>query len=264
MKWSEIIKGLTGVGTLLLELGIYTKLVDNKSLMMSSTGMIILGYALNNLLTPLTTLSKMKWMEITKGLTGIGVLLLELGAYTRLVKTTDILKLSVAMIAMSSAMILMTQAITPLTNLSWEGMAKGLLTVAGLLAEMAAFTYIVNDKNLISLGVGLIGVSAALLIMSNAVIPLAGLSWEGIAKGLTAIVGILASLAGFVYVINPARLMTAGAGLIIVSGALIIISHAFGTLAGLSWDGIAKGIVAIAGTLAVLAAGMLYMSQIQA
>ena len=264
MKWSEIIKGLTGVGTLLLELGIYTKLVDNKSLMMSSTGMIILGYALNNLLAPLTTLSKMKWMEIVKGLTGVGVLLLELGAYTRLVKTTDILKLSVAMIAMSSAMILMTQAITPLTNLSWEGMAKGLLTVAGLLAEMAAFTYIVNDKNLISLGVGLIGVSAALLIMSNAVIPLAGLSWEGIAKGLTAIVGILASLAGFVYIINPASLMTAGAGLIIVSGALIIISNALGTLAGLSWDGIAKGIVAIAGSLAVLAAGMLYMSFIQA
>lgn len=264
MKWSEIAKGLIGVGTLLLELGVYTKLVDNKSLIMSSTGMIILGYALNNLLTPLTTLSKMKWMEIVKGLTGVGVLLLELGAYTRLVKTTDILKLSVAMIAMSSAMILMTQAITPLTNLSWEGMAKGLLTVAGLLAEMAAFTYIVNDKNLISLGVGLIGVSAALLIMSNAVIPLAGLSWEGIAKGLTAIVGILASLAGFVYIINPASLMTAGAGLIIVSGALIIISNALCTLAGLSWEGIAKGIVAIAGSLAVLAAGMLYMSFIQA
>ena len=264
MKWSEIAKGLTGVGGLLLGLAGYTRLVDNKSLIMSSTGMIILGYALNNLLTPLTTLSKMKWMEIVKGLTGVGVLLLELGAYTRLVKTTDILKLSVAMIAMSSAMILMTQAITPLTNLSWEGMAKGLLTVAGLLAEMAAFTYIVNDKNLISLGVGLIGVSAALLIMSNAVIPLAGLSWEGIAKGLTAIVGILASLAGFVYVINPASLMTAGAGLIIVSGALIIISNVLGTLAGLSWDGIAKGIVAIAGSLAVLAAGMLYMSLVQA
>ena len=264
MKWSEIAKGLTGVGGLLLGLAGYTRLVDNKSLITSSTGMIILGYALNNLLTPLTTLSKMKWMEIVKGLTGVGVLLLELGAYTRLVKTTDILKLSVAMIAMSSAMILMTQAILPLTNLSWEGMAKGLLTVAGLLAEMAAFTYIVNDKNLISLGVGLIGVSAALLIMSNAVIPLAGLSWGGIAKGLTAIVGILASLAGFVYVINPASLMTAGAGLIIVSGALIIISNAIGTLAGLSWDGIAKGIVAIAGSLAVLAAGMLYMSLVQA
>ena len=79
--------------------------------------------------------------------------------------------------------------------MKWEDIGKGLAAIAVLLAEVTAFTKLTgNAKHVISTGVALIAIGAAMKIFASAVKDFSGMQWDEIARGLIAMAGALAAV----------------------------------------------------------------------
>ena len=109
-------------------------------------------------------------------------------SYTHLfTKLTDnakhVISTGVALVAIGAAMKIFASAVKDFSGMQWDEIARGLVAMAGALA---AVTIAVNfmPKSMIGIGTGLIAVSAALLILANALNQMGSMSWEEIAKGL--------------------------------------------------------------------------------
>ena len=117
---------------------------------------------------------------------------------------------------------------------------------------MAAVTIAVNfmPKSMIGIGTGLIAVSAALLILANALNQMGSMSWEEIAKGLITLGGAMAILA---IGLNAMTGTLAGsAALLVAASALLVLTPVLAILGAMSWSSIVKGLVTLAGAFAIL------------
>src|SRR5574344_1450490 len=122
--------------------------------------------------------------------------------------------------------------------------------------EITLFTRLTGDaKHVISTGVALIAIGAAMKIFASAIEDMSGMSWEELAKGL---VGMAGALAAVTIAVNfmPKNMVGTGVGLIAVSTSLVIMANALGKLGGMSWGEVAKGLVALGGSMAILAIGL--------
>lgn len=179
----------------------------------------------------------------------------------------DFGKLSVTLIAVSSAMLIMAFAMRTVAKLDWAGVAKATVGVAAMSSVMVGFTAMLGllSKKLattekqtarMSKLVGqLIGLSAALLLMSWACRSIAKLSWEDLVKGLlgmgVALVGVVAALR-----LMPKNSALSAGGIIVAAAGLLALAGALKVVGLLDWQDLGKGLVAIGGSLVLLGVGL--------
>lgn len=251
LDWNQLAKGLVGVGVLLAEVSLFlrTAKFSGKSIT-TATGIVILSAAIKVLASACKDFGEMKWEEIGKGLASIAVLLAEVTAFTKLTgNAKHVISTGIALIAIGAAMKIFASAIKDFSGMQWDEIAKGLVAMAGALA---AVTIAVNfmPKNIISIGTGLIAVSAALLILANALGQMGSMSWEEIAKGLITLGGAMAILA---IGLNAMTGTLAGsAALLVAASALLVLTPVLAILGAMSWSSIVKGLVTLAGAFAIL------------
>lgn len=251
LSWEELAKGLVGVGVLLAEVSLFmnTAKFSGKSIT-TATGIVILAAAMKVLASACEDFGGMKWEEIAKGLVAVGALLAEITLFTNLTgNAKHVMSTGVALIAIAASMKIFASAVQDFSSMSWEEIAKGLVAMAGALT---AVTVAVNfmPKNMIGIGTGLIAVSAALLIVADALNKMAGMTWEEIAKGLITLGGAMAILA---IGLNAMTGTLAGsAAMLVAASALLIMTPVLSILGAMSWEAIAKGLVALAGAFAVI------------
>lgn len=251
LNWSELTKGLIGVGVLLAEVSLFlnnTKF-SGKSIA-TATGIVILSGAIVILAKACGSFASMSWGEITKGLTAIGALLLELSLFTRLTgNAKNVVATGVALIAIASAMTIFANAMKEFASMSWEEIGKGLISIAGALTAVAVSMRLM-PKDMIGTSTGLLVVSGALMVIAQVMTKLGGLGWEEIGKGLTAIGGAMLILG---IGLNALKGTLGGsAALLVAAAALAVITPTMVILGAMSWEGIAKGLVALAGALTVI------------
>lgn len=251
LSWEELAKGLVGVGVLLAEVSLFmnTAKFSVKSIT-TATGIVILAAAMKVLASACEDFGGMKWEEIAKGLVAVGALLAEITLFTNLTgNAKHVMSTGVALIAIAASMKIFASAVQDFSSMSWEEIAKGLVAMAGALT---AVTVAVNfmPKNMIGIGTGLIAVSAALLIVADALNKMAGMTWEEIAKGLITLGGAMAILA---IGLNAMTGTLAGsAAMLVAASALLVMTPVLSILGAMSWEAIAKGLVALAGAFAVI------------
>lgn len=251
LSWEELAKGLVGVGVLLAEVSLFmnTAKFSGKSIT-TATGIVILAAAMKVLASACEDFGGMKWEEIAKGLVAVGALLAEITLFTNLTgNAKHVMSTGVALIAIAASMKIFASAVQDFSSMSWEEIAKGLVAMAGALT---AVTVAVNfmPKNMIGIGTGLIAVSAALLIVADALNKMAGMTWEEIAKGLIILGGAMAILA---IGLNAMTGTLAGsAAMLVAASALLVMTPVLSILGAMSWEAIAKGLVALAGAFAVI------------
>lgn len=251
LSWEELAKGLVGVGVLLAEVSLFmnTAKFSGKSIT-TATGIVILAAAMKVLASVCEDFGGMKWEEIAKGLVAVGALLAEITLFTNLTgNAKHVMSTGVALIAIAASMKIFASAVQDFSSMSWEEIAKGLVAMAGALI---AVTVAVNfmPKNMIGIGTGLIAVSAALLIVADALNKMAGMTWEEIAKGLITLGGAMAILA---IGLNAMTGTLAGsAAMLVAASALLVMTPVLSILGAMSWEAIAKGLVALAGAFAVI------------
>ena len=261
LSWEELAKGLLGVGVLMAEISIFLRTAKfSGKAITTATGIVILAAAIKILASACQDFGQMSWGEIGKGLTAIGLLLVELAVFTKLTRgAKNILSTGVAMIAIAAAMKIFASAMQDIAGLSWEEIAKGLVAMAGALAAIVIAVNLM-PKNMVSKAASLLAITSALVILSVAMNKMGGMSWESVAKGLVAIGGSLLIIAVGLHAMNGT--LGGTVALLAATAALAVLTPVLALLGALSWGAIAKGLVAIAGAFVIIGVAGLLLAPI--
>ena len=245
MKLEEIGKGLSSIAVLLAEIAIFTKLTENtKHVISTSIALIAIAAAMKILASSVKDFSTMQWDEIARGLTTMAG---ALTAITIAVKfmPNNMTGIGTGLVIVAAAFVVLSTALEKMGNLSWEQVAKGLITLG------VAMTILAIGLNTMT---GTLAGSAALLVAASALLVLTpvltilgSMSWSSIAKGLVALAGAFVILGVAGAVLTPLV-----PSILALSGSLALIGIAVAgigaglTLAGAGLSALAVGLTALA------------------
>nr|DAK07743.1 MAG TPA: tail tape measure [Caudoviricetes sp.] len=258
----ELARGLIGIAGLTTIVVASSKVMASgqKQVMKGATSLIIFGAAIKILASACNDLSKLQWNELGRGLIGVGVLFAEIAVFLRVAKFNGkMISTATGIVILAAAMKVLASACKDFGQMEWSEIGKGLAGIGGLLAELAVFTNLAgNAKHVMSTGVALIAIGAAMKIFASAVKDFGQLQWDEIGRGLTAMGGALAEVAIAVKLM-PKNMIGIGTGLVIVGGALEIIANCMSKFGGMQWEEIGRGLTVMGGALAELAISLNFM-----
>lgn len=262
LGWGELARGLIGIAGLTTIVVASSKAMASgqKQVMKGATSLIIFGAAIKILASACKDLSKLQWDELGRGLTGVGVLFGEIAVFLRVAKFNGkMISTATGIVILAAAMKVLASACKDFGQMEWSEIGKGLAGIGGLLAELAVFTNLSgNAKHVMSTGVALTAIGAAMKILASAVKDFAQLQWDELGRGLTAMGGALAEVAIAVNLM-PKNMIGIGTGLVIVGGALEIIANCMSKFGGMQWEEIGRGLTVMGGALAELAISLNFM-----
>ena len=249
LNFGEMITGLVGVaGGMAVLIGALHLMPKDKEYKQASKSIRSMSISMLILAGALKVMGSMEWKEIGRGLAAMaGGLLLMIGALWLLPK--DLNARTFGMIGMAAALVIMAKAVQSMGTMSWESIGRGLTVLAGSLAAITLALRLM-PKNMITMGVGFIGVATALIIMSKALDNMGSMSWESIGKGLAVLAGslILLSLA-----LLAMRNSVSGAGaLLIASVALSVLAKTLVKFGNMKITEIGKALLMLVGAFAIM------------
>lgn len=247
----SLAKGLIGVGVLCTELALFLRATDLDGMgVLKGTGLVLLAASINILADAVGAFGNLDVSKLIQGLSAVAVVLTELAVFTKVTANAKhVVSTATAMTILGAAMLVFGEAVEKMGNLSWGEIGRGLTTMAG---SLAAVTVAMNllPNGMISKATGMVEVGAALLIIGEAVRNMGGMSWDEIARGLVTLAGSMTIL---VVALNAMKTALPGAAAVLtVSAALAIFTPVLKSLGNMSWESIAKGLVALAGSFTVL------------
>jgi tape measure domain-containing protein len=185
MQWDEIGRGLTVMAGALAEITLAVNLMP-KNMVSTGVGLIAVAGALTILSNVLSTMGNFTWEEIGKGLVTMGGALAELSIALNLMNGT--LAGSAALLIASASLAVLAPVLSILGAMSWEAIAKGLVSLAGAFAIIGVAGAVLSPiiPSILALagafaliGVGVTATGAGLLA--------AGLGLQALAIGFTAV-----------------------------------------------------------------------------
>jgi phage-related protein len=248
---AALAKGLVGVGALCAELALTLKTTDFDNIgIRKGIGLIALSTAINVLASAVSKFAKLDADAMIRGLTGVGVVIVELAAFTETIgNAQNVTSTAIGMTILGAAMLIFAKAVESFGSLTNDQLASGLTAMGIALAEIAVALNVMPEDTM-TIGVGLVLVGAALKIIASALIDISSLSVEDLAKSLTTMVIALAAVAIATNAMNDA---VAGAGaLLITSAALVIFANALTILGKMSLADVGTTLLALAGAFTVI------------
>lgn len=228
-----------------------------------AVGMTLMAAAMLILAGAVKMFSSMEWEELARGLAGVaGGMAVLVGAVKIMgAETAGMVATGFGMLIMAVALKVMASAVKDFSDLDWEEMGRGLAGVAGAMAVLVGAVKIMGNETagLIAAGFGMILMGAALKIVASAVKDFGSMDWETMKQGL---IGAGLALAALALASNlmPPTLPLIGLGLIAVAAALKIMASAVKDLGEMEFETLKQGMIALAGTLAILAIATNLMS----
>ena len=255
----DLTKALTaisvGIGQLILTFQQISKISGPKqasAFTIASAGLIALSGAVLLLAFAIRILSKLSVADLTQGLIAVSFITESLVAVSKQLSTDTkgLVKAGIGLIGVAIALNILAVAVKLFSLMDLGEMIKGLIGITlGLTAITVALRMMPADT--LSKGAGLILIASALNILAIAVTIFSKMSWNEIIKGFGS-VGIGLTLIAIAMHLMPTNLIVTASGLLVVSAALIVIALALKEIANLTWNDLAKGLVAIAGALIML------------
>ena len=225
-----------------------------------TTAMLGISVAVLILSVAISKLAQLDYDGITKGLFAVSTLsaALVISAKSLSKSSGKLIKGATGLIVFATAILILAEAVKKLGALDTKSLAKGLVGVGVLCAELALFLKGADlDKMGVLKGVGLIALAAAVNILADAVGKFGALDVNSLIKGLAGVGIVLTELALFVNATgNAKKVVSTAIGLTIVGAAMLIFAKAVGNMGALSLEEIGKGLLTMAGSLAVITAVM--------
>lgn len=165
-------------------------------------------------------------------------------------------QLTIAMIGLSTAVLILAGAVQKLSGLDWDGLLKGLVGVAGLSAILvtSATALSKTSKGLIKGSAGLVVFAAAIRVLVGAVEDLGALDAGSLAKGLIGVGVLCTELALFLKTTDLDGMgVLKGTGLVLLAASINILANAVGAFGTLDISSLLKGLSAVAVVLIELA-----------
>jgi len=236
-NWEQIARGMSGIAIGLGLITVAMNLLPQGSVL-KAAGLAIVAASLNLIADAVKKMSDLQWAEIARGMTVLAGSLLSIAAALRMIPSGSVLN-AAAILIVAASLGLIQEALGKMSGMSWEQIAKGLITLAGSLIIIAAAVRVMQGA--LSGAAAILVVAAALRLLIPVLTALGEMTWEEIIKGLVGLAGVF--------------LIIGAAGLIL--GPLVPVI--FGLAAGIALLGLAVlaaglGVLAFATALTVLAA----------
>ena len=259
----QLATGLTGVVGLTATMIVAAKSLSKggPTIIKGASQMVIFAAAIKVLASACEDLSALDWEELAKGLVGVGVLLAEVSLFMNTAKFSgQSVTTATGIVILSGAIKILASACEDFAQMNWGEIGRGLTSIGIVLAEIVAFTRLTgNAQHVIATSAALIGIGAAMKILAAAVKDFSAMNWSELAVGL---VGMAGALTAVTIAVNfmPKNMIAIGTGLIAVSTALLIMASVLENMGGMEWNEIAKGLVALGGSLGIMAVGLRAMT----
>lgn len=251
------------LGELMGSMAVFSKIAGSdgiSSLSKLSNSLILLSVAVLLLSAAVKKLADLDNDELTKGLIGVGVLIGELTAAAKILSTsTDkLIKGAGGLIIFSAAICILVSAVQKLGKLNTSDLTKGLIGVGVLMGELVTFLKLTDvDGMSVNKGVGILALSAALLVMSNAVRSFSELDTKAMIQGLIGIGVVLAEIAGFLKLTGDSKkVLSTAVGLTVLGAAMLIFANAVGQFGDMSISELVKGLAGIGISLGIIVAAL--------
>lgn len=248
---------------LMASMAVFNKISGQASgVIRSTTAMLAISTSVLILASALKKLGDLDAKQLATGLTGVvGLTATMIVAAKSLSKGgPTIIKGASQMVIFAAAIKILASACEDFAQMNWGEIGRGLTSIGIVLAEIVAFTRLTgNAQHVIATSAALIGIGAAMKILAAAVKDFSAMNWSELAVGL---VGMAGALTAVTIAVNfmPKNMIAIGTGLIAVSTALLIMASALENMGGMEWNEIAKGLVALGGSLGIMAVGLRAMT----
>lgn len=214
-----LISGLVRIGALLLELALFSKLSGSK--FEFSAPFIKLAIALMLLMGPLKTISKMDLGALGKGLLGLGVIMLEFAAFSRIantgLKTGGFIKMAIAI----GLLVMIEKSIA---KMDLGSMAKGLI---GIGITMVLFGNLMRKVAGFDTTKGVLSMAISIGILILAMKKIADMDLWGILKSVIVLNVIMQSFGNMIKNIKGLSFGSGIMSLIVMAGMLTMLYFAF-------------------------------------
>lgn len=263
----SLAKGLTATIVLIEVLAATAKSLASTEgqVMKGAAAMIALAVGVRILASAVEAMSDLTWEELVKGLGATIVLLGTLAGVMKLLDGVKVSGVATAIIAMSVALLILTQSVKQLGEIPFEQLVQGMaaavigMTSMGLVLTMLGT--LADGGTLVAGAVALIALSASLLMLTSAVRQLGEIPFEQLVQGLaSAVIGMTTMslvLVMLTTLSTSGELLAAAAAMLIMSESINILAKAIKIIGGMDIEDLIKAgvtIVALVGGLAAAAA----------
>ena len=241
-----------------------------ENLYIVTAAMIGMAIAVAKLSTALVKLSKLSWLEIAKGMTGlIGACALLIGASRLMGKAdADIVKMSASLVifsvavgALAKSLLEMTEVVKAFGEMDVNTLVKGMYALGIMMAELAMFLTVTKKNKLgAKQGAGIVLVALALKMLADVIQNLGAMDVKTLLKGLGTMYLMMEFISEFVTDMKDVTKLTSTAtGLVILSAAMIILSSVVSKFGNMPIDTLAKGLIALSFSLGAITGAIALM-----
>ncbi len=227
--------------------------------------------AITLLTSAVKKMADIKPAKIAVGLIAIRIMIAELNAgFEGLAKTMkayptkNIVRTSLALIAMAEGVNILATALKKISQLSLTEMIKGLAGVGACILMLTKSIKTISDSNItLRTSLAILVLASACKTLANALTKFSALSWSEIARGLIAMGGALAEFVIAMNILSDIKgngAIIGAAAMYIASKSLDEISENLKRLGSLSWKEIERGLTAMGGALLEFSAVLLILS----
>lgn len=206
--------------------------------------------ALAILTASVVVLSGIDSVALTRALTALSLgfagIVASMSSLSQLSTGIKLPLLAASIVAFSGAILILAIAAKSIASLGWEELTRGLLGVGAMLAmvTVAAGPLSKLTGGMISAGIGMIGISAGLLVLTFAVKGFAEMSWDDLKKGLLgAALGLGAITLAMQFI--PDGMVAKGVGIIAIAAGLHILASAVVKFGDMNMDVLKQGLIAV-------------------
>lgn len=262
MKLSTVAQGIGAVMVLVLGMTTAAKLLskDSKTMIQGVGTMILMAAAINMLTIPIIALGLLPIKVIAQGVIAIGVLMGILAGFVLLMNkaASDLGKMaaiSLMMVSFAFSIQMLVAAVAAMGYMDTTKLVQGITGLSAVVLLLVAIANLMPATAIVGAG-SLILTAIAMNIAVGAIVQMADHSWGEI---LSSMGKLLLVVAAIVAVASAAQGAIIGiASLTILAFALNLFTSALSNVAGLSWDALSNGLLAIGVGLGILiAAGYL-------
>ena len=220
------------------------KLINSLSLASIS---VFLGKALSGIKKPLQIFSDIKG-SIVGVLDGVRD---ALSSWKTSIDAKSLLNISISIGILAGSLML-------ISSIESDKLMKSVVAIGALMTELGLFLKLFSGfgggiKGFGSIAVAMVGISTSVLILASAMKTLSKIPEDDIGRSIAALVGVMAILTATAHAFPQKKMLGVGLAMVGVATAIVILAGAMKIFQTLQWEDIAKGIVAIGGSLGVLA-----------
>lgn len=262
MKLSTVAQGIGAVMVLVLGMTTAAKLLskDSKTMIQGVGTMILMAAAINMLTIPIIALGLLPIKVIAQGVIAVGVLMGILAGFVLLMNkaASDLGKMaaiSLMMVSFAFSIQMLVAAVAAMGYMDTTKLVQGITGLSAVVLLLVAIANLMPATAIVGAG-SLILTAIAMNIAVGAIVQLANHSWGEILSSMGKLLLVVAAIVAVAFAAQGAIIGIAS--LTVLAFALNIFTSALNNVAGLSWEALSNGLLAIGVGLGILiAAGYL-------